>query len=91
MSFLSGGLGRALGSSLWLRLRAVCSDYCWERRWVLEIIVSQCLTESEIITVWGGGLALFIVLVKKPCSGLRNTPQAAGKILRATREIADSL
>lgn len=54
--------------------------------------MSQCLTESEIISlcVWGL-LALFIILLKKPSSVLRHTPQAAGKILKATHEIVDPL
>lgn len=75
-----------------MRLLAVCSDYCRERLWVLGVIVSQYLTESEIISlcVWGL-LALFIILLKKLSSVLRNTPRAAGKILKATHEIVDPL
>lgn len=55
--------------------------------------MSQYLTESEIISlcVWGL-LALFIILLKKLSSVLRNTPRAAGKILKATtHEIVDPL
>lgn len=54
--------------------------------------MSQYLTESEIISlcVWGL-LALFIILLKKLSSVLRNTLQAAGKILKATHEIVDPL